>query len=104
MIREALRDDDEDDGRDHHQSFWLLVITGFATSIDAMIVGLGLAFMDANIWGTAAAIGLCTFTMVTLGIMLGRALGAVVGKRAEMVGGVVLIVIGSTILYEHVIR
>lgn len=60
--------------------------------------------MDANIWITAAAIGLCTFTMVTIGIMLGRALGAVVGKRAEMLGGVVLIVIGSTILYEHVIR
>lgn len=82
----------------------LLVVTGFATSIDAMIVGLGLAFMDVNISITAAAIGLCTFTMVTIGIMLGRALGAVVGKRAEMLGGVVLIVIGSTILYEHVIR
>ena len=104
MIREALHGDDQDDGRDNHQSFWLLVVTGFATSIDAMIVGLGLAFMDVNIWMTAAAIGFCTFTMVTIGIMLGRALGAVVGKRAEMLGGVVLIVIGSMILYEHVFR
>lgn len=104
MIREALHGEDQGEGQESHQSFWLLVITGFATSIDAMIVGLGLAFMDVNIWITAAAIGLCTFTMVTIGIMLGRALGAVVGKRAEMLGGVVLIVIGSTILYEHVIR
>jgi putative Mn2+ efflux pump MntP len=39
--------------------------------------------------------------MVTLGVMLGRALGRVVGKRAELVGGVVLIAIGSTILYQH---
>jgi putative Mn2+ efflux pump MntP len=104
MIREALHGDAQEGGQDRHQSFWLLVITGFATSIDAMIVGLGLAFMDVNIWGTAASIGACTFTMVTIGIMLGRALGAVVGKRAEMLGGVVLIVIGSTILYEHVVR
>jgi putative Mn2+ efflux pump MntP len=39
--------------------------------------------------------------MVTLGVMLGRVLGAVVGKRAEIVGGVVLMIVGSTILYEH---
>ena len=50
---------------------------------------------------TAAAIGCATFIMVTLGVMLGRGLGALVGKRAEIMGGVVLIVIGSVILYEH---
>jgi small neutral amino acid transporter SnatA (MarC family) len=49
----------------------------------------------------AAAIGLATMTMVTIGVMLGRVLGAVVGKRAEMVGGVVLMIVGATILYEH---
>ncbi|MFN4162340.1 MAG: manganese efflux pump, partial [Stenotrophomonas sp.] len=45
--------------------------------------------------------GLCTLTMVTAGIMLGRVLGNMVGKRAEIVGGVILIIIGATILYEH---
>jgi len=46
-------------------------------------------------------IGLCTFSMVTLGIMLGRVLGEVVGKRAEMIGGIILIGVGAVILYEH---
>lgn len=50
----------------------------------------------------AAAIGFSTFVMVTIGIMVGRALGAVIGKRAELIGGVVLIIIGSVILYEHI--
>ena len=82
-------------------SFWLLALTGFATSIDAMAVGAGLAFVDVNIYSTAAAIGLATMAMVTAGVMLGRVIGHVVGRRAEMTGGVVLIGIGSTILAEH---
>jgi manganese efflux pump family protein len=101
MIRESLSGEEEEDDRPDNASFWLLVLTGFATSIDALIVGVGLAFLDVNIYATAAAIGFCTFTLVTLGIMLGRALGAVVGHRAELVGGLVLIGIGSAILYEH---
>lgn len=82
-------------------SFWLLAMTGFATSIDALAVGVGLAFLDVSIVPVAAAIGLTTFLMVTAGVMLGRVLGAVAGKRAEIVGGVLLIGIGSAILYEH---
>jgi len=54
-----------------------------------------------NIVATAAAIGLATFTMVTLGVMVGRVLGVVVGKRAEIVGGLLLIGIGSYIPFEH---
>ena len=50
---------------------------------------------------TAGAIGFSTFVMVTLGVMLGRGLGALVGKRAELAGGVVLIGIGCAILYQH---
>lgn len=82
-------------------SFWLLAATGFATSIDAMAVGVTLAFIDANILITAAAIGLATLLMVTLGVMVGRVLGAMIGKRSEILGGVALIGIGSIILYEH---
>ena len=47
------------------------------------------------------AIGFTTFVMVTVGVMIGRVLGAVAGKRAEIFGGVVLIGIGATILFEH---
>ena len=81
--------------------FWLLAITGFATSIDAMVVGVGLAFLNVDIWPVAAAIGFTTFVMVTIGVMVGRVLGAVAGKRSEAFGGVVLIGIGTTILIQH---
>lgn len=81
--------------------FWLLAVTGFATSIDAMAVGVGLAFVDVGILPVAAAIGLATFAMVTIGVMVGRVLGSIAGRWAEAVGGLLLIGIGSVILYEH---
>ena len=82
-------------------SFWLLAATGFATSIDAMIVGVGLALLDVDIVPVAAAIGVATFVMATAGVMLGRVLGTLVGKRAEVIGGLVLIGLGTTILIQH---
>lgn len=97
--REAA-DDPASPARRH--GFWTLAATGFATSIDALAVGVGLAFLDVNIAVVATVIGLCTLAMVTAGVMLGRVLGTIVGKRAEIVGGVILILIGVTIVYEHV--
>jgi putative Mn2+ efflux pump MntP len=102
MIREGFSEPEVEEEKNSTHSFWLLAITGFATSIDAMAVGAGLAVMDADIGITAAAIGFSTFIMVTIGVMLGRMLGAIAGKRAELVGGVVLIAIGCLILYEHI--
>lgn len=95
------RDDDEPEKPSTH-GFWILAVTGFATSIDAMAVGVGLAFLDVNIFPIAAAIGFATFAMVTLGVMVGRLLGNIAGRWAEATGGVVLIGIGCVILYEHV--
>ena len=83
-------------------AFWVLVVTGLATSVDAMIVGVGLAIIGADILMTAIAIGVSTFVMVTLGVMLGRILGQIAGRRAEVVGGLVLIGIGCLILYQHI--
>jgi putative Mn2+ efflux pump MntP len=91
----------EDEARPSRHAFWLLALTGFATSIDAMAVGVGLAFIDVAIVPVAIAIGLTTFGMVTAGVMLGRVLGVVAGKRAEVVGGVLLIVIGALIVVQH---
>jgi putative Mn2+ efflux pump MntP len=93
--------DGPDESRPEHHSFWVIAITGFATSIDAMAVGVGLAFINVNIAWVAASIGCATFAMVTAGVMLGRVLGAVVGKRAEIAGGLLLIGIGVAILGEH---
>lgn len=83
------------------RSLWATALTGLATSIDAMAVGVGLAFVNVNILVAALVIGLCTFAMVTIGIMAGKALGNVFGKRAEIAGGLVLIAVGAVILYEH---
>jgi putative Mn2+ efflux pump MntP len=102
MIHESFDKADGDAQTGADQSAWVLAITGLATSIDAMAVGASLALIGVNIYATAAAIGFSTFVMVTIGIMVGRALGAVIGKRAELIGGVVLIIIGSVILYEHI--
>jgi putative Mn2+ efflux pump MntP len=95
---------EEVEERPHRHPFWLLALTGLATSIDAMAVGVGLAFIDVNIVPVAAAIGLATFAMGTAGVMLGRVLGVVAGKRAEIAGGVLLIVIGALILGDHLGR
>lgn len=101
MIHNGLKPEDEEQEKSSQHSFMVLAVTAFATSIDALAVGVGLAFMDVNILIAAAAIGLATTVMVTFGVMLGRVLGTVVGKRAEIVGGLVLMVVGATILYEH---
>ncbi|MGS4819190.1 manganese efflux pump MntP [Raoultella terrigena] len=85
----------------HRHGFWLLVTTAIATSLDAMAVGVGLAFLQVNIIATALAIGCATLVMSTLGIMLGRFIGPLLGKRAEILGGIVLIGIGTEILWSH---
>ena len=85
----------------HTPGFWRLALTALATSIDAMALGVGLAFLDVNIAVVTLVIGVTTFVLVTIGILLGRILGDLAGKRAEVVGGVLLIAIGAAILHEH---
>lgn len=102
MIRTGLRGAHEDQSESpRRHGVWSLAVTGFATSIDAMAVGVGLAFVDVNIVIVSCVIGLTTLVMVTAGILLGRVLGVLAGKRAEIVGGIILILIGAVILYEH---
>ncbi len=102
MIHAGFTNEEAESEKPSSHSFWILAATGFATSIDAMVAGVGLAFMDANIIVTSIAIGLATFTLVTVGFMLGRALGVIAGQRAEIMGGVLLIGIGCMILYQHI--
>ncbi|HDH1318740.1 manganese efflux pump MntP [Klebsiella quasipneumoniae] len=102
MIIEGFRgNSDEACEAPRRHGFWLLVTTAFATSLDAMAVGVGLAFLQVSIVTTALAIGCATFIMSTLGIMVGRFIGPLLGKRAEILGGIVLIGIGSEILWSH---
>ncbi|MTD39477.1 manganese efflux pump MntP [Erwinia sp. CPCC 100877] len=91
---------DSESPRQRH-GFWLLVTTAIATSLDAMAVGVGLAFLKVNIIHTALAIGCTTMMMSTLGMMMGRFIGPLLGKRAEILGGIVLMGIGIHILWNH---
>lgn len=100
MIHKALRD--EADDAPAPRGMWALALAGLATSIDALAVGVGLAFVEVNILVVAAVTGLCTFAMVTAGVLAGRVLGVLVGRRAEVAGGIVLVLVGALIVYEHV--
>ncbi|NUU68376.1 manganese efflux pump MntP [Enterobacteriaceae bacterium BIT-l23] len=101
MIIEGFRTSSDDEEPRQRHGFWLLVTTAIATSLDAMAVGVGLAFLKVNIIHTALAIGCATMMMSTLGMMVGRFIGPLLGKRAEILGGVVLIGIGIQILWSH---
>lgn len=85
-------------------SFLVLLATALGTSIDAMAVGLSLAFIGINLQGIiviSVAIGLATFIMSTMGLMIGKAIGARFGKFAEVAAAVVLCALGTSILVEH---
>jgi putative Mn2+ efflux pump MntP len=100
MIRAGFRDDDAPMAYAQH-GFWALAAAGIATSIDAMAAGVGLAFLEVRIVVVAATIAATTLVLVTLGILLGRVLGTLAGRRAEAGGGVLLIAIGGAILHHH---
>ncbi len=82
-------------------SFLLLATTAIATSLDALAVGVGLAFLQVDIVLTALTIGMATTIMAASGILLGRFIGPVMGKWAEVLGGVVLMGMGCMILIKH---
>jgi putative Mn2+ efflux pump MntP len=100
MIYESFSRDGETAKPERH-SLMTLVVTAIGTSIDAMAVGVTLAFLDASIAVVAVAIGLATFTMTTAGVMVGRYAGARLGKGAELAGGIALIALGVRIFVQH---
>ena len=98
MVRGAFTD--EEDGYSRLGLRELLVL-GVATSIDALAVGLSLAFVPVNIVLAVTVIGVTTFCFSLLGVRLGQRSGTRFGTAAEVVGGVVLIGIGLHVLVEH---
>lgn len=102
MIRQALSGGEEEAVTD--LSVRRLFLLALATSIDALAVGVTLAFDDSvNILLSAAVIGVVAFLMAMLGGLLGRKLGQLFQKRATLLGGAVLIGIGVKILVEHLL-
>jgi putative Mn2+ efflux pump MntP len=80
---------------------WVLVTLATATSIDALAVGLSLAALKISVWYPSVIIGLVTMLMSVLAAFGGRRVGAWLGTKAQIVGGVVLILIGLRILASH---
>jgi putative Mn2+ efflux pump MntP len=72
-----------------------------ATSIDALAVGISFAFLEKAVFVPSLIIGSVTFLLSTCGVLLGHRFGCYLGKRVEIVGGLVLIAIGFKILIEH---
>jgi putative Mn2+ efflux pump MntP len=102
MIVESLRPEKDLSGErtDPTRGMSLLVLS-VATSLDALAVGLSLAALKVAIVFPSVVIGVVAFTVTVIGMKLGPALGKVIGRRAELLGGVVLITIGVKILAEH---
>lgn len=102
MVREALSGGEEEALAD--LSVRRLFFLALATSIDALAVGITMAFMKVDILFSSAVIGVVAFLLAMLGGLLGRRLGQLFQKRATLLGGMVLIAIGLKILLEHLLE
>jgi putative Mn2+ efflux pump MntP len=102
MIVEAIRKD-ENTPCIQFEKLTVLLSLSVATSIDALIVGMGFAFLKVHILMAIALIGLISAAFTILGVFLGKRYGKFLGRRAEITGGVVLLGIGLKILLEHLL-
>lgn len=105
MLKEALEKKDESGDnpeKDADLSVKTMLLMAVATSIDALAVGISLAMVGSvNIWLAAAFIGICTCLLSALGVKIGNVFGSRYEKKAELAGGVILILLGVKILLEH---
>ncbi|MFC0220604.1 putative Mn2+ efflux pump MntP [Pseudochelatococcus lubricantis] len=85
-------------------SLWAIVVTAVGTSLDAMAVGVSLAFLNVNILAIAVAIGFATMVMSSIGMLAGRFLGQRFGRIAEAAGGCALFGLGAMILFDHLTK
>lgn len=102
MIKESLSDEEE--AADGSLSFKIMLIMAVATSIDALAVGITFAFLIdsvANLIFAFLSIGIITFILSAAGVKIGNIFGAKYKSKAELTGGVILILIGVKILLEH---
>lgn len=102
MIREALKNDDE--GADPSFTAKSMSLLAVATSIDALAIGITFAFLDVNIVAAVLFIGVCTFVISAAGVKIGSAFGTRFKSKAEIAGGVILIILGLRILVEHLMN
>ena len=100
MLKEAFSQEEEEHDADlSPKSMFVMAV---ATSIDALAVGISLAMAgDVNIWVAVALIGVITFGMSAVGVKIGNVFGSRFEKKAQMAGGIILVILGLKILLEH---
>ena len=103
MLYEGLFGDDEEDCAEPPKRRGLIanLATAIGTSIDAAAVGVAFSVIAVDIWTAVAVIGLVSCTMSTIGLLIGPRVGRLLGHRAEIAGGLILIAIGVYIFYSH---
>lgn len=98
MILESKENKELDDKLDFKTMFILSV----ATSIDALLVGITFSFLEANIIYCISIIGIITFIISSIGVLIGSKFGIKYGSKAELLGGIILILTGIRIFIEHI--
>ena len=100
MVRESFKDEDCKKEYDP-KSLKVVLALAIATSIDALAIGITFAFLKVNIIPAVCFIGIVTFIISFAGVKIGNIFGARYKNKAEIVGGVILILLGLKILLEH---
>ncbi len=99
MIKEALGKDEEE--ADDSLDVKTMLVLAVATSIDALAVGITFAFLQVRIVPAVSFIGVTTLVLSMLGVKIGNVFGTKYKSKAEFAGGIILILIGTKILLEH---
>ncbi|WP_395639039.1 manganese efflux pump MntP family protein [Pseudolysinimonas sp.] len=101
MLWDAIRDGDDDGVDDDRLRVRQLLLLALATSIDALAVGISFAFLDVSIVEALVVIGVTTLVLTFAGVLVGHRAGLRFRGPAEIVGGAILILIGTKILFDH---
>ena len=103
IIESFKKDKDSDEKPEYEEKLDLkeLTLMAVATSIDALAVGVTFAFLQVNILTSITIIGSVTFILSALGVGVGHKFGAKYKNKAELCGGIILVLIGIKILLEH---
>ncbi len=102
MIMEGFEKEGDEEKADQTRG-WPLLLLSIATSIDALAVGFSFSVLKNPILLPAVIIGIVCFVMTTVGMIFGKVLAKIFGKKVEIFGGVVLIAIGIKILIDHLV-
>lgn len=101
MVKEALSKEDDCETTSGSLDCKTMLLMAIATSIDALAVGVTFAFLDVNLLFAVLFIGVTTFALSAAGVRIGNVFGVRYKARAELAGGIILILLGCKILAEH---